>query len=195
MAFFFSLLAKQNFKFLVFWCNKWPIISQILLKLWLIGNRTSCRPIRSVIILVIKQIGLPLRGRPILLITRMITDWIGLHSVLLPLLIKLLFSGWVSSCAWCRFTSSWAVEIVWGFWCYWRTTDGSDVNDHNQWFTSEQMQSINQERGIGWGGQEEDMISLWFYTYQAMRQEDVLVELAAIVYMNQKVLVEIRIVE
>ena len=43
--------------------------------------------IRSVIKLVIKQIGLPLRGRPILLITRMITDRIGLHSVLLPLLI------------------------------------------------------------------------------------------------------------
>jgi len=39
---------------------------------------------------VIKQIGLPLRGRPISLntrITRMITDRIGLHSVLLPLLI------------------------------------------------------------------------------------------------------------
>ena len=35
---------------------------------------------------MIKQIGLPLRGRPILLITRMITDRIGLHSVLLPLL-------------------------------------------------------------------------------------------------------------
>ena len=34
-----------------------------------------------------KQIGFPLRGRPILLITRMITDRIGLHSVLLPLLI------------------------------------------------------------------------------------------------------------
>ena len=49
------------------------------------GNRTSCRPIQSVIILVIKQIGLPLCGRPILLITRMITDRIGLHSVLLPL--------------------------------------------------------------------------------------------------------------
>ena len=58
-------------------------MSQILLKLWLIGNRTSCHPIRSVIILVIKQIGLP----RILLITRMITDRIGLHSVLLPLLI------------------------------------------------------------------------------------------------------------
>ena len=36
--------------------------------------------------LVIKQIiGLPLRGRLILLITRMITDRIGLHSVLLLL--------------------------------------------------------------------------------------------------------------
>ena len=44
-------------------------MSQMLLKLWLIGNRTSCRPIQSVILLVIKQIGLPLRGRPILLIT------------------------------------------------------------------------------------------------------------------------------
>ena len=41
----------------------------------------------SVIILVIKENGLPLRGRPILLITRMIRDRIGLHSVLLPLLI------------------------------------------------------------------------------------------------------------
>ena len=47
------------------------------------------RPIWAAIILVIKQIGLPLRGRPILLITRMITDRIGLHSVLLPLLIML----------------------------------------------------------------------------------------------------------
>ena len=44
---------------------------------------------KSPIYLVIKQIGLPLRGRPILLITRMITDQIGLHSVLLPLLISL----------------------------------------------------------------------------------------------------------
>ena len=41
----------------------------------------------SVIILVIKQNGLALRGRPILLITRMIRDRIGLHSVLLTLLI------------------------------------------------------------------------------------------------------------
>ena len=38
---------------------------------------------------MIKQIGLPLCGRPILLITRMITDRIGLHSVLLPLLITI----------------------------------------------------------------------------------------------------------
>ena len=35
--------------------------------------------------LVIKQIRLPLRGRQILLITRMITDQFGLHSVLLPI--------------------------------------------------------------------------------------------------------------
>ena len=39
---------------------------------------------------MIKQIGLLLRGCPILLITCMITDRIGLHSVLLPLLIMLL---------------------------------------------------------------------------------------------------------
>ena len=65
--------------------------SRILLYLWLIDNRTECRQILSVIILVIKQVGLPLRGRPILLITRMITDWIGLHSVLLPLLILVIY--------------------------------------------------------------------------------------------------------
>ena len=39
---------------------------------------------------MIKQIGLPLRGLPILLITRMITERIGLHSVLLPLLLALI---------------------------------------------------------------------------------------------------------
>ena len=60
--------------------------------LWLIGDRTSCRQIRSVIILVIKQIGPPIRVRPILLITRMNTDRIVLHSVLLPLLITSLCS-------------------------------------------------------------------------------------------------------
>ena len=84
---FLSLLAKQNFEFLVFCFKKYPIISQILLKLWLIVNRTSCCPIQSVIVLVIKQIGLPLCGHSILLITRMITHRIGLHSVLLPLLL------------------------------------------------------------------------------------------------------------
>ena len=67
--------------------KKEPYISQISLNLWWSGNRTSCRPIQSVIILVIKQIGLPLGGPPILLITRMITDRIGRHEVLLPLLI------------------------------------------------------------------------------------------------------------
>ena len=56
-------------------------------KVMITGNIALCHPIWSVIILVIKQIGLPLRGRPILLITRMITDRIGLHSVLLPLQI------------------------------------------------------------------------------------------------------------
>ena len=71
---------------------KKSLFSKILFKLWLIRNKTSCRPIRSVIILVIKQIGLRLRGRPILLITRIITDRIWLDSVLLPLLIGLLFS-------------------------------------------------------------------------------------------------------
>ena len=50
-------------------------------------NRTSCHPIWSVIILVIKQIRLPLCGHLTTLITHMITDWIGLHSVLFPLLI------------------------------------------------------------------------------------------------------------
>ena len=67
------------------WLQKEPHISQILLTSWLIGNKTSCHPIQSVIIYVIKQIALPLRGHPILLITRMIIDWIGLHLVLLPL--------------------------------------------------------------------------------------------------------------
>ena len=39
---------------------------------------------------MIRQIGLRLCGRPILLITCMITDRIGLHSVVLPLLTKLI---------------------------------------------------------------------------------------------------------
>ena len=41
--------------------------------------------IKSVIILVIKLIGLQLRGGPILLIACVNSDRIGLHSVLLPL--------------------------------------------------------------------------------------------------------------
>ena len=86
MAFFFSA-SKKNLGISCVLIKKEPNISQILLKLWLIGNRTLCRPIRSVIILVIEQIGLLLRGRPISLITRMITDRIGFHLVLLPLLI------------------------------------------------------------------------------------------------------------
>ena len=52
------------------------------------GNRTSCRPIRSVIILVIKQIGLPLRGRPILLITRMTDEMTKLILFLSFMLIR-----------------------------------------------------------------------------------------------------------
>ena len=43
----------------------------------------------SVIILMIKKSGSRFEGRPILIITRMITDRIGLHSVLLPLLISM----------------------------------------------------------------------------------------------------------
>ena len=64
----------------MFWFKKEPFFKN-LLKLWLIGNRTWCRPIRSVIILVRKQIGLPLRGRPILFITRMSTDRIVLTTI------------------------------------------------------------------------------------------------------------------
>ena len=67
--------------------KKEPYISQVLLKLSFIVNRTSCRPIWSVIMLMIKQSGLPQLGPPILLSTGMITDRIGLHSVVLPLLI------------------------------------------------------------------------------------------------------------
>ena len=45
-----------------------------MLSLWLIGGRILCRPVQSVVTLVIKQIRLH---------TRMVTDQIGLHSVLL----------------------------------------------------------------------------------------------------------------
>ena len=60
----------------------WEIVIGMLL---VTGNRVSnsvCNHTRD------QQIKLPLRGRPILLITRMITNRIGLHSVLLPLFIK-----------------------------------------------------------------------------------------------------------
>ena len=49
------------------------------------GNRTEWSPIRSVIIRVINKIGRPSSGRPICLITSMITDRIGRHEVLLPI--------------------------------------------------------------------------------------------------------------
>ena len=65
---FFSLLATKILEFLVSGFQKEPYISQIFLSmLWLIGNRTLCLPIRSVIRLMIKQIGLLLCGYPILL--------------------------------------------------------------------------------------------------------------------------------
>ena len=69
LDFVFSLLAKKLSEFL-------------RIKSFKYHDKTSCRPVRSVIILVNKQIELALRGRPILLITRVITDQIGFHSVL-----------------------------------------------------------------------------------------------------------------
>ena len=61
----------------MFWFKKRALYITNFVKLCLIGNRTSCRPIRSVVILVFKT----------LLITRIVRDRIGLHSDLLPLLI------------------------------------------------------------------------------------------------------------
>ena len=69
LDFVFSLLAKKLSEFLK-------------IKSFKYHDKTSCRPVRSVIILVNEQIELALRGRPILLITRVITDQIGFHSVL-----------------------------------------------------------------------------------------------------------------
>jgi len=57
------------------------------LYLCLIGNRTLCRPTLS------EQIRLLLHRHPILLITHMMTDRIGLHSVLLPSLMITLLSS------------------------------------------------------------------------------------------------------
>ena len=79
----FFTASKKKLEFLLLWFKKRASLSQILLKLWLIGNKISSRTIRSVIIVVITQIGLP----RILSITRMITNRIGLHTVLLPSLI------------------------------------------------------------------------------------------------------------
>ena len=50
----------------------------LFVQLWLIGNRLS----NSVSNHTCEQIGLPLRGHLILLIAHMITEQIGLHSVL-----------------------------------------------------------------------------------------------------------------
>ena len=49
------------------------------------GNRTVWSPVQSVIIRMINKIRLPLCGRPILLVTHMITDQIGRHEFLLPI--------------------------------------------------------------------------------------------------------------
>ena len=72
-SFLFSLLAKKLSKFLVK-KKKLKYHKLFLLSLWLIGGRILCRPVQSVVALVIKQIRLH---------TRMVTDQIGLHSVLL----------------------------------------------------------------------------------------------------------------
>ena len=83
---FFSLLAKTNLAISCVLILKRALYITNLLMLWLIGNRTSPRPIWSVIIiLVIKQIGLLLSSCLILLITSRITDRIGLHTVPIPL--------------------------------------------------------------------------------------------------------------
>ena len=70
--------------FLHFWRKTLGISSILILKIKSIKyhDKTSCRRGRSVVILVNKQIELALRGLPILLITRVITDQVGFHSVL-----------------------------------------------------------------------------------------------------------------
>ena len=70
LDFVFSLLAKKLSEFLK-------------IKSFKYHDKTSCRPVRSVNKQIVnKQIELALLGRPILLITRVITDQIGFHSVL-----------------------------------------------------------------------------------------------------------------
>ena len=73
---FFSLLAKIFFEFLVFWFKKRPLYVTNFVKVMINWQQNF----------EITQIGLPLCNRLILLITRLITDWIGFHSVRLPLL-------------------------------------------------------------------------------------------------------------
>ena len=85
---FFFTASKKNLEFLVFWFKKEPFF-RTFVKVMINGNRAPCCPIWSVIILVIKQIALPLCGCLISLITHLITDWTGLHPVLLLLQI-----GW-----------------------------------------------------------------------------------------------------
>lgn len=52
-------------------------------------------PIRSVIALVIEQIGLPQRGRPILLNTCVITEQIGPHKLTPLSPITIIYITWV----------------------------------------------------------------------------------------------------
>ena len=53
--------------------GKYPTVLGGCRQVWKAWNRKTLE------LLVIKQIGLPLRGRPILLITRITKDRIGLH--------------------------------------------------------------------------------------------------------------------
>ena len=73
-----------------------------MLQLWLVGNRTSCGPIRSVTTILV----ILLRRRPIMLISSVITDRIGLHSVLLPLSTKIFMSG-------AKANSEYVKEVTW----------------------------------------------------------------------------------
>ena len=67
----FNMIFKNDYEKLFFKMNFY--FCEKLYLLWLIDNRTSCRPIQSAIILVTNQSdSCSLRGRPILLITHMI---------------------------------------------------------------------------------------------------------------------------
>ena len=74
----------------VWWNKRRYLFLKFSYKMWSIcnGNKNSCRPIRSLIIRVIDKIGRLYSGNLIIcLITSMITDRIGRHKVLLPILI------------------------------------------------------------------------------------------------------------